>query len=351
MMFLVTGSAGFIGFHVVNELLRAGHTVLGMDNLNTYYDVSLKHNRLRQAGIEAGDLQYGSYLTSNKFPGYTFVQLNLEDKFGLQATFNKYKPDIVINLAAQAGVRYSITNPDAYISSNITGFTNVLECCRHHEVKHLVFASSSSVYGLNGHDVFSTSHHTDHPVSLYAATKKSNEMMAHTYSHLFAIPATGLRFFTVYGPWGRPDMALFLFTKAIFNNTPIDVFNNGEMYRDFTYIDDIVSGVLKVAYSTPPSANSAWKSVDPNPSISSAPYRLYNIGNSQPVKLTEFIQAIEDATGKEAIKLMKPLQAGDVVSTYADVEELRKDFGYSPTVSVKDGVEKFVKWYRGYYNV
>ncbi len=351
MNFLVTGTAGFIGFHVVNRLLEAGHTVLGIDNLNTYYDVSLKHNRLREAGIEAGDLQYGSYLVSNKNPAYTFVQLNLEDKFGLQATFNKYKPDIVINLAAQAGVRYSITNPDAYISSNITGFINILECCRHNEIKHMIYASSSSVYGLNGHEVFNTSQHTDHPVSLYAATKKSNEMMAHTYSHLFQIPTTGLRFFTVYGPWGRPDMALFLFTKAIFNNTPIEVFNNGEMYRDFTYVDDIVSGVLKVAYGKPPVANSAWASENPDPSISSAPYRLYNIGNNQAVKLTDFIQAIEEAAGKEAIKIMKPLQAGDVVSTYADVEGLQRDFGYRPQVSVKEGVAKFVNWYRSYYKI
>jgi len=351
MIFLVTGTAGFIGFHIVNQLLKDGHTVVGLDNLNTYYDVSLKHNRLRQAGIEAGDLQYGMYLSSNKNSAYTFVQLNLEDKFGLQTTFQKYKPEVVINLAAQAGVRYSITNPDAYISSNITGFVNVLECCRHNKVKHLVYASSSSVYGLNGHSVFSTSHHTDHPVSLYAATKKSNEMMAHTYSHLFSIPTTGLRFFTVYGPWGRPDMALFLFTKAIFNDTPIEVFNNGEMYRDFTYIDDIVTGVLNVAYDEPPVSDSGWKSDNPDPSISSAPYRLYNIGNSQPVKLTDFIQAIEEATGKTAIKNMKPLQAGDVVSTYADLEGLQERYGYRPSVSVKEGVANFVEWYKNYYKV
>ncbi|MGN6291489.1 MAG: NAD-dependent epimerase [Chitinophagaceae bacterium] len=351
MTFLVTGTAGFIGFHVVNRLLQDGHTVLGIDNLNTYYDVSLKHNRLREVGIEAGDLQYGTFLKSQKNDAYTFVQLNLEDKFGLQATFAKFKPDIVINLAAQAGVRYSLKNPDAYVSSNIMGFMNILECCRHNEIKHFVYASSSSVYGLNGHEVFSTSHHTDHPVSLYAATKKSNEMMAHTYSHLFRMPATGLRFFTVYGPWGRPDMALFLFTKAIFNNTPIDVFNNGEMYRDFTYIDDIVEGVVKVAYEAPPSANAAWASKDPDPSISSAPYRLYNIGNNQAVKLTDFIKAIEEATGKAAIKVMKPLQAGDVISTYANVDGLRLDYGYQPKISVKEGVSRFVEWFRAYYKI
>jgi len=351
MIFLVTGTAGFIGFHVVEKLLKDGHTVIGMDNLNTYYDISLKHNRLREVGIEAGDLQYGSYLVSNKYPAYTFVQLNLEDKFGLQAIFEKSRPDVVINLAAQAGVRYSLTNPDAYVSSNVTGFINILECCRHSKIKHIVYASSSSVYGLNSDPIFKASDYTDHPVSLYAATKKSNEMMAHSYSHLFNIPSTGLRFFTVYGPWGRPDMALFLFTKAIFNNTPIEVFNNGEMYRDFTYIDDIVNGVLAVAYATPPAANKNWGGSDPDPSVSSAPFRIYNIGNSQPVRLTDFISAIEAATGKAAEKILKPLQAGDVVSTHADVSPLEKAFDYKPAVSVKEGVEKFVAWYRSYYKI
>jgi UDP-glucuronate 4-epimerase len=350
MTFLVTGTAGFIGFHLANRLLKDGHTVLGMDNLNTYYDVSLKHSRLREAGIEPGDLQYGTYLRSSNNQGYTFIQLDLEDKFTLQKAFDRFSPDVVINLAAQAGVRYSIENPDAYVSSNIIGFMNILECCRNHKVKHLVYASSSSVYGLNGQEVFETSQHTDHPVSLYAATKKSNEMMAHAYSHLFQLPTTGLRFFTVYGPWGRPDMALFLFTKAIFNNKPVNVYNNGEMYRDFTYIDDVVEGLVKVAYKGPQST-SDWNSADPDPSKSSAPFRLYNLGNSKPVKLTDFITAIEDAAEKKAILEMKPLQAGDVISTYADVEDMKTDYDYQPSVSVKDGVRKFVEWYKGYYNI
>ena len=350
MIVFVTGTAGFIGFHVVNRLLKEGHQVIGIDSINTYYDVSLKQNRLHTAGIEPGDLQYGRHLTSKLNPLYTFVQLNLEDKAGLMQLFTTYKPDMVVHLAAQAGVRYSIENPDAYVSSNITGFMNILEACRYNQIKHLVFASSSSVYGLNGQEVFHTEQSVDHPISLYAATKKSNELMAHTYSHLFQIPVTGLRFFTVYGPWGRPDMALFLFTKAIFNKQAIDVYNNGEMYRDFTYIDDIVDGILKVAYN-PPAPNPNWNATQPESSSSSAPYKIYNIGNNKPVKLTDFIDAIESATGMKAERNLKPLQAGDVVSTYADVSDLATNLGYQPNYSVKQGIENFVAWYRSYYKI
>jgi UDP-glucuronate 4-epimerase len=351
MKILITGTAGFIGFHLANRLILEGNEVRGIDNLNTYYDVSLKHNRLADAGIAPQELEYSKTVLSSKFKNYSFVQLNMEDKAAITKCFEDFKPEIVVNLAAQAGVRYSIINPDTYVTSNITGFLNILEGCRNYNVKHLVYASSSSVYGLNNNEVFSTDQNVDHPISLYAATKKSNELMAHTYSHLFGIPTTGLRFFTVYGPWGRPDMALFLFTKAIINNQPIEVYNNGEMYRDFTYIDDIVDGIVR-AVRNAPQASSSWISeLEPDIAASSAPYKIYNIGNNKPVKLTDFIDAIEAAIGKKANRIFKPLQPGDVVSTYADISSLTKDLGYKPVTEVNEGVVKFVNWYRNYYKV
>jgi len=304
---LVTGSAGFIGFHLTNQLLGEGNKVVGIDNINDYYDVNLKYGRLKEAGIKKNEIEYGKSVISSKFTNYQFVQLNLEDQENIYKLFDIEKFDVVVNLAAQAGVRYSLTNPHAYISSNILGFTNILEACRHNNVKHLVYASSSSVYGLNKSMPFSTDDNVDHPISLYAASKKSNELMAHTYSYLFKIPTTGLRFFTVYGPWGRPDMALFLFTKAIVGNKPIDVYNHGKMERDFTYIDDIVNGIINVIKNPPKGKDKTEK-----PSESIAPYKIYNIGNNTPVKLMDFIDAIEDALGKKATKNMLPLQAGDV---------------------------------------
>lgn len=351
MKILITGTAGFIGYHLANRLIKEGHFITGIDNLNTYYDVSLKQNRLADAGIAPGELEYAKPVKSSKFENYTFIQINLEDKNAVTKCFDDFKPDVVVNLAAQAGVRYSLINPDTYVSSNVTGFLNILEGCRYHNVKHLVYASSSSVYGLNNNEVFSTNQNVDHPISLYAATKKSNELMAHTYSHLFNLPTTGLRFFTVYGPWGRPDMALFLFTKAIINDQPIEVYNNGEMYRDFTYIDDIVDGIVR-AVKNIPTANPNWKGdAVEDVSSSSAPYKIYNIGNSKPVKLTDFIDAIEKSIGKKANRKLKPVQPGDVVSTYADISNLQNDLGYNPITEVAEGVDKFVDWYRQYYNV
>ena len=308
---LVTGSAAFIGFHLTNQLLGEGNKVVGIDNINDYYDVNLKYGRLKEAGIKKNEIEYGKSVISSKFTNYQFVQLNLEDQENIYKLFDIEKFDVVVNLAAQAGVRYSLTNPHAYISSNILGFTNILEACRHNNVKHLVYASSSSVYGLNKSMPFSTDDNVDHPISLYAASKKSNELMAHTYSYLFKIPTTGLRFFTVYGPWGRPDMALFLFTKAIVENKPIDVYNHGKMERDFTYIDDIVNGIINVIKNPPKGKDKIEK-----PSESIAPYKIYNIGKSAPVKLLDFIEAIEDALGKKAQRNMLPLQAGDVEKTW-----------------------------------
>ncbi len=350
MNILVTGSAGFIGFHLVNKFIQDGHIVTGIDSINDYYDVNLKYGRLQAAGIQKAEIGYNKAATSTTMPGYTFVQLQLEDKAALESLFATQKFDAVVNLAAQAGVRYSITNPAAYIDSNIVGFANLLECCRHHTIGHLVYASSSSVYGLNETIPFSTNDTVDHPISLYAATKKSNELMAHVYSHLFAVPTTGLRFFTVYGPWGRPDMAMFLFTKAILDNEPIKVFNNGEMQRDFTYIDDIVDGILKTTYH-PAKPNPAWTGAKPEPSTSSAPYQVYNIGNSQPVKLTSFIEAIENKLGRKAEKILMPMQPGDVHQTYADVTALSQNLGYKPTTSIQTGVNNFIDWYIDYYKV
>jgi UDP-glucuronate 4-epimerase len=330
---LVTGAAGFIGFHLCERLLRRGDKVVGLDNLNDYYDVRLKHDRLKQ--LEG-------------HPGFRFVEASLEDRSTMEKLFCDERFDKVVNLAAQAGVRYSLKNPHAYIDSNIIGFMNILEGCRHNNVQHLVYASSSSVYGANTRMPFSVHHNVDHPVSLYAATKKSNELMAHTYSSLYGIPTTGLRFFTVYGPWGRPDMALFLFTKAILEGKAIDVFNHGKMQRDFTYIDDIVEGVIRVA-DTIPAPSPSWRGDQPDPGTSYAPYRLYNIGNNNPVELMRFIEVLEECLGKKAGKNLLPIQAGDVPSTYADVDDLMRDVGFKPATSIEEGIGRFVEWYREYY--
>jgi len=347
---LITGTAGFIGFHLANRLLELGHQVTGLDVINDYYDINLKYDRLRAAGIEKEEIVEGRIVTSRSNPAYTFIKLGLEDYQSLYRLFDDQRYDVVINLAAQAGVRYSLTNPGAYLSSNITGFLNILEACRHIGVGNLIYASSSSVYGLNTSMPFSVSNNVDHPVSLYAASKKSNELMAHTYSHLFGIPTTGLRFFTVYGPWGRPDMALFIFTKAILAGEPLSVFNYGEMERDFTYVDDIVNGISRMV-EKPAAADLSWSGSDPDPAASSAPYRVYNIGNSSPVKLMDFVHAIEKSLGKKAILKPEPMQAGDVPKTWADVSELEKDFAYRPATSVEEGVERFIEWYRNYYRV
>ncbi|HEX8332423.1 MAG TPA: NAD-dependent epimerase [Segetibacter sp.] len=350
MKILVTGTAGFIGYHLAAKLLKRGDDVTGLDSINDYYDVNLKNNRLKSHGIDAEGIKYNTLIKSDLFNSYSFIQLQLEDKQQLQSLFEQQKFDVVVNLAAQAGVRYSLSHPDAYINSNIVGFTNILESSRHSKVKHLVYASSSSVYGLNENVPFSTSDNVDHPMSLYAASKKSNELMAHVYSHLFSIPTTGLRFFTVYGPWGRPDMALFLFTKAILNNKPIDVFNHGNMVRDFTYVDDIVEGIIRVI-DNPPAENANWDAKDPEPSTSIAPYKIYNIGNNSPVKLVDFIEAIEDELGVKAIKEMKPLQPGDVPATFADVSDLVSNLNYKPNTSIKTGIKNFIDWYKKYYKV
>ncbi|MBX3256703.1 MAG: NAD-dependent epimerase [Chitinophagaceae bacterium] len=348
MKILITGTAGFIGFHLANYLIKRGDTVVGLDSMNEYYDVSLKYSRLETAGIKKELISYNKLVTSSKYSNYHFIQLQLEDKANLEKLFSEQQFDKVCNLAAQAGVRYSLTNPDAYVNSNIVGFLNLLECCRHHNIKHLAYASSSSVYGLNGKSPFSTSDNVDHPISLYAASKKSNELMAHTYSHLFKIPTTGLRFFTVYGPWGRPDMALFLFTKAILENKPIQVFNNGDMVRDFTYVDDIVEGVVRVI-DNPPAGKTQWDAAHPDPSTSTAPYKIYNIGNNNPVRLMEFIEAIEEHLGKKAEKELLPMQPGDVAATCADVQDLVTDLHYQPQTKVPAGIKNFIEWYRDYY--
>ena len=330
---MVTGAAGFIGFHLSKRLLDEGYRVFGVDNLNDYYDLQLKKDRL--AILKA-------------YPAFSFHRIDLAHAGDLEAIFKENTIEVVVNLAAQAGVRYSLTNPQAYVDSNLVGFVNVLECCRHHGVKHLVFASSSSVYGANTNMPFSVHHNVDHPVSLYAASKKSNELMAHTYSHLFKMACTGLRFFTVYGPWGRPDMALFLFTKAILEGKPIDVFNHGKMRRDFTYIDDIVEGVVRVMKNCP-DPNPAWSGDSPDPGTSYVRYKIYNIGNNQPVELMDFIKAIESALGKTATKNFMDLQPGDVPATYADVDDLIRDVGFKPETSIDEGIGRFVEWYKTYY--
>jgi len=347
---LITGTAGFIGFHLARRLVEMGFFVTGLDIINDYYDVELKYDRLELSGISRDSIAYNQVVTSSKNDNYQFIQLKLEDREELFELFANRKFDVVVNLAAQAGVRYSLTHPQVYIDSNITGFLNILEACRHYPVENLIYASSSSVYGLNKNMPFSTSSSADHPVSLYAASKKANEMMAHTYSHLFGVPTIGLRFFTVYGPWGRPDMALFLFTKAILAGEPIQVFNHGKMERDFTYVDDIVGGIERMV-SKPHITGEGWDPEKPDPSISSAPYRIHNIGNSSPVKLTSFIKAIEKALGKKAEWQMKPLQPGDVERTWADVSSLKKDYSYNPDTPVETGIQCFIDWYREYYKI
>ncbi|WP_299113634.1 NAD-dependent epimerase [uncultured Winogradskyella sp.] len=338
MKVLITGAAGFIGFFTAKVLLEKGHNVVGLDNINDYYDVNLKFSRLKELGIDRNDAEVFNKICKSENNNFTFVRMNLEDRNALPELFKNEDFDCVCNLAAQAGVRYSLENPETYIDSNLVGFLNILECCRHNNIKHLVYASSSSVYGLNEKIPFSTNDNVDHPISLYAATKKSNELMAHTYSHLFNIPTTGLRFFTVYGPWGRPDMAMFLFTDAIVNDRPIKVFNHGKMERDFTYVDDIVEGVVRII-EKPTTIRVENKEL----------YKVYNIGNNNSVKLLDFIKEIEFNLDKTAEKNMLPIQPGDVERTWADVDQLIKDFDYRPNTSIKKGVKSFVDWYKDYY--
>jgi len=335
MHILVTGAAGFIGYHLSRRFLEAGHTVVGLDCLNDYYDVQLKKDRLKQL---------------EPYPGFVFAQLDMADDDRMDALFAEQKFTHVVNLAAQAGVRYSLKNPRSYVQSNLVGFGNILEGCRHNGVQHLVYASSSSVYGLNTAMPFSVHHNVDHPISLYAASKKANELMAHTYSHLYRLPTTGLRFFTVYGPWGRPDMALYLFTKAILEGKPINVFNEGRMRRDFTYIDDIVEGVVRVTERTP-QPNPEWRGDAPDPSTSPAPYRIYNIGNNNAVELGLFIEVLEGCLGRKAVRNLMPMQPGDVEATYADVDDLIRDTGFKPHTPLEQGVEAFVRWFRDYYKM
>ena len=348
MKVLVTGSAGFIGLHLVKALLNRGDEVVGLDNINDYYDVKLKYARLAETGIEVDFISDGLKCQSGQYSGYQFVKLDLSNKLSLNNLFEQEKFDTVCHLAAQAGVRYSLINPAAYIDSNINGFLNILECCRNFDIKHLVYASSSSVYGLNQNLPFSVHDNVDHPVSLYAATKKSNELMAHAYSHLFNIPTTGLRFFTVYGPWGRPDMALYSFTKSILAGKPIEIFNEGMMRRDFTYIDDIISGMVKII-DQPAKINSQWNGKMPDPATSSSPYRIYNIGKGNPVELIEFVREIEINLDITAEKKYMPMQDGDVVETWADTSDITTEFNFNPKVSVKEGVKNFIKWYKSYY--
>ncbi len=333
MHVLVTGVAGFIGFHVATRLLARGDTVVGLDNINAYYDVRLKEARLAQL---------------RDHERFRFVKGDLADQSGMSELFSQHQPERVVHLAAQAGVRYSLTNPHAYVESNLIGFLNILEGCRAIQAAHLVYASSSSVYGANTTMPFSVHANVDHPVSLYAASKKANELMAHTYSHLYTLPTTGLRFFTVYGPWGRPDMALFVFTRTILAGEPIQVFNNGQMRRDFTYIDDIVEGIIRVL-DTIPQPNPSWSGMEPDPGTSRGPYRIYNIGNNQPVELMHFIEVLEKCLGQTAEKHFLPMQAGDVPETYADVDDLMRDVGFRPATPITDGIARFVEWYREYY--
>jgi len=335
MKILVTGAAGFIGFHLCARYLKEGIEVIGIDNMNNYYSVQLKKDRLAR-------------LTSRT--GFSFYQIDLSDKDKLENLFANENITHVVNLAAQAGVRYSIENPMAYVDSNIVGFANILECCRHNSVKHLVFASSSSVYGLNTKMPFTVHDNVDHPISLYAASKKANELMAHSYAYLYNLPCTGLRFFTVYGPWGRPDMALFLFTKAILEEKPIKVFNYGNMQRDFTYIDDIIEGVYRVTFHIP-EPNPAWSGDQPDPGSSPAPYKIYNIGNNNSVSLNEFIETIEKHLNKKAIKELLPLQPGDVPKTFANVDDLKRDVGFKPDTPIDYGIKQFIDWYKEYYQI
>lgn len=345
---LVTGTAGFIGFHTAKRLLEEGFQVTGLDCINEYYDVNLKYARLAEMGVGKEDISGVDAVQSKKYKNHRFYKLHLEDRDAISKLFRDEAFDTVIHLAAQAGVRYSLENPWAYIDSNVIGHLNILEACRHNPVEHLVFASSSSVYGLNEKMPLSVADNVDHPISLYAATKKSDELMSHVYSHLYGIPVTGLRFFTVYGPWGRPDMALFKFTKAMLEDKPIEIYNHGKMVRDFTYIDDIVEGIIRIA-KKPPAGNPEWSGMKPDPSASRAKYRISNIGNSNPVNLEEFIDAIEHELGKKAERKYLPMQPGDVPMTYADVTHLEKEVGYHPSTSVKYGIHEFVSWYRNYF--
>jgi UDP-glucuronate 4-epimerase len=350
MKILITGTAGFIGYHLTKRLCERGDEVVGFDSINDYYDVAVKYGRLAQLGFQRDAIVRGSCVRSSTHTNLQFFHGDLEDAEAVRRLFAVESFDRVVNLAAQAGVRYSLEHPEVYINSNIVGYLNVLEACRHNNVEHLVYASSSSVYGMNTVQPFSTSHNVDHPISLYAASKKSNELMAHTYSHLFGLPTTGLRFFTVYGPWGRPDMALFLFTKAILEDREIDVFNHGKMKRDFTYIDDIIEGVVRVIDS-PPKGRNDWDPANPDPGSSSAPFKVYNIGNNNPVELMDFIHEIETQLGRTAKKRMLPMQAGDVPSSHADVTDLIEDLGYRPNTPVSEGIRRFVEWYKDFFKV
>ena len=348
MKIFITGIAGFIGYHLAKLLLTEGHEVVGIDSINDYYDTKLKKGRLHDLGLSTDEVSDGVEITSTLNPDVRFIKGQLEDTQLLEQLFDKENFDVVINLAAQAGVRYSLENPKAYISSNVDGFLNILENCRRSKIKNLIYASSSSVYGLNKKVPFSTTDNVDHPISLYAASKKSNELMAHSYSHLFNIPTTGIRFFTVYGPWGRPDMAAFIFTKAIYENKPINVFNKGEMFRDFTYVDDIVKGVYQTILK-PATPNPTWKGTTPDPSSSTAPYRILNIGNSSPVKLLDFVKVLEREIGIKANINFQPMQPGDVETTFADTSDLELNYGYKPTTSIQEGVKKFIQWYKSFY--
>ena len=350
MKALVTGAAGFIGSYTVKALVAQGCEVVGLDNINSYYDVQLKYDRLADTGIAKESIEKDILLPSAKYPSYRFIKMDLTDREGLTNLFKDEHFDIVVNLAAQAGVRYSIENPYAYIESNIVGFLNLLECCRHYPVNHLVYASSSSIYGLNDKVPYAETDKADSPVSLYAATKKSNELMAHAYSKLYSIPTTGVRFFTVYGPWGRPDMSPFLFADAMLHGRPIKVFNNGDMLRDFTYIDDIVEGVLRVIDHIP-APTPDWSAQAPDPSSSAAPYKIYNIGNSHPVKLMDFIHAIEEAIARPAEKIYLPMQPGDVYQTNADTSALQSELGFKPDKPIKEGVRETIDWYRSFYQL
>lgn len=349
MKILVTGIAGFIGFHVAKKLLEQGYEVFGFDNINDYYDVNLKYARLKKIGLERNAINTCKQVKSNIYPKLSFAKLALEDRSAMEELFKIEQFDFVCHLAAQAGVRYSLENPHSYAESNLLGFLNILEGCRHNKVKHLTYASSSSVYGLNEKMPLSATDSVDHPVSLYAATKKANELMAHSYSHLYNMPTTGLRFFTVYGPWGRPDMSPILFASAIQSGRTIKVFNHGKMMRDFTYIDDIVGGITKVLFS-PAVSNEDWDAINPSSASSKAPYRIYNIGHSTPVELMYFIETIENVMGKKAEKDFMPMQPGDVLKTFADVSELEQSFDYHPSTTVKDGIAKFISWFESYYN-
>ncbi len=354
MKILVTGTAGFIGFHLANKLCSRGDIVIGLDIINDYYDKNIKYGRLKDAGIinnlsDGKNISYNKLISSKKYDNYQFIKLDMTDRENIAKLFKEQNFDAIMNLAAQAGVRYSLTNPYAYVDSNIVGFVNLLENCRNYNVENFSYASSSSVYGLNEVLPFSTSDSVDHPISLYAASKKSNELMAHTYSHLFGLRTTGLRFFTVYGPWGRPDMALFLFTKAALENKAIDVFNHGDMQRDFTYIDDIVEGIVRVI-DNPATADSNWNGKDINPATSSANYTIYNIGNNAPVQLMDFIKAIEIKLNKKIKKNMLPIQPGDVPATFANIEALSKNLNYKPTTDIQTGIDNFIDWYMEFFS-